>query len=437
MSKVSFLRITTTLSSLSLRLSASKQNSFTLASPALAYFPIPRRVRPVQQATMASLTSPQHFMDTSGAQEPVWIHTEPYSHRPKFQKLTQDLNADVCIVGSGIAGISTAYELVSSGAKVVMLEAREVLSGESGRTSGHLSNALDDGYIQIAKKHGQEEAKHAADSHTWALRHIGEVSEKLGIDCEYRQLPGYQVSQFQKGTPEHDEEIKGMQEEAKKAQELGLAVSYKDGFAIQGWDGDVDQRDAVMFEEQATFHPTKYMVGVLRWLAEQPNFSCYTRTRAMSIEEKGVEILGIGSKEVHIGTEGGNTITCKNALEATCVPLQKLAVVAQMEFYRTYCIAIRIPRGSVEDCLIYDEADPYHYVRFTACDEKDDYLVIGGCDHKVGQEQEDGRFAKLEQWTRDRFTKAGLVAISIQGELTILLTVIRLITNGLVKFSSR
>lgn len=366
---------------------------------------------------MATMASPQHFMDTSGQTDPVWIHTEPYSRRPKFQKLTQNISADVCIIGSGIAGISTAYELVSSGSKVVMLEAREVLSGESGRTSGHLSNALDDGYIQIAKKHGQDGAKLAADSHTWALRQVGEVSKKLGIDCEYRQLPGYQISQYQKGTSEHEEEVKGLKEEEAKAQELGLPVSFKEGFAIQGWDGKVDQRDALVMEEQATFHPTKYMVGVLKWLTEQPNFSCYTHTRVITIEEKGIEVLGMGSKDVHVGTDDGQKITCKNALEATCVPLQKLAVVAQMEFFRTYCIAVRIPKGAVEDCVIYDEADPYHYVRFTKCDEQDDYLVIGGGDHKVGQEQEDGRFAELEQWTRDRFTKAGSVGIWLQAPL--------------------
>lgn len=361
---------------------------------------------------MATLASPQHFMDTSGQQEPVWIHTEPYSRRPKFQKLAQDISADVCIIGSGISGISTAYEFVSSGAKVVMVEAREVLSGESGRTSGHLASALDDGFTNIAQKHGQEGAKLAAQSHQWALRHVGEVSKKLGIECEYRQLPGYQISQYEKGTKEHDDEFKEMAEDAEKAKELGLAVSVKEGYAVKGWDGKVDQRDAVIFEEQATFHPTKYMVGVLKWLAEQPNFSCYTHTRVISIEEKGMEVLGFGSKEVHIGTEGGNTITCKNALEATCVPLQKLAVVAQMEYFRTYCIAIRVPKGTIEDCNLYDEADPYHYVRFTACDENNDYLVLGGCDHKVGQEQETGRFAELERWTRERFTKAGSVSRS-------------------------
>ncbi|KAG7009312.1 hypothetical protein G7Y79_00003g011800 [Physcia stellaris] len=311
---------------------------------------------------MATMASPEIFMHTSGKNEPVWIHTEPYSHRPRFQKLTQDVEADVCIIGSGIAGISTAYELVISGAKVIMLEAREVLSGESGRTSGHLSNALDDGYIAISKKHGDEGAKLAAESHTWALHHVGEVSKKLGIECEYRVLPGYEISQYPTNDPKHAEEVEEMRKEAEKAKSLGLPVSFKDGLAIQGWDGKVDQRDAALNSEQATFHPTKYMVGVLKWLADQPNFSCFTHTRVMSVEEKGVEILGIGSKDVRVSTEEGFTITCKKALEATCVPLQKLSVVAQMEFLRTYCIAIRIPKGSVEDCVIYDQADPYKYV---------------------------------------------------------------------------
>ncbi|MCJ1305003.1 hypothetical protein MMC08_007816 [Hypocenomyce scalaris] len=358
------------------------------------------------------MSKPQHFMDTSGETDAVWVHTEPYTNRPHFPKLAEDLQTDVCIIGSGIAGISTALELVTRGFKVVMIEAREVLSGESGRTSGHLSNALDDKYTELESKHGSSGAKAAAESHTWALRRVGEVSKQLGIECEYRQLPGYEISQYPKGNQQHEEEIKGLKEEVKKATEMGLTATFQEGYAIKGWDGKVDQRDAAIFEGQATFHPTKYLVGVLKWLAEQPNFSCYTRTRMMSIEEKGLL-----SKEVRIGTLDGYTITCKDAVEATCVPLQKLSIVAEMEFFRTYCIAIRVPKGSIEDCLIYDEADPYHYVRFTACDEKDDYLVIGGGDHKVGQEQEDGRFAELEAWVRERFTHAGSVDYKWSGQI--------------------
>lgn len=80
------------------------------------------------------MAGPEHFMMTSGQTDPVWIHTEPYSKRPQFTKLNEDTSADVCVIGSGIAGITTAYELTKRGISVVMLEARDVLSGESGTT---------------------------------------------------------------------------------------------------------------------------------------------------------------------------------------------------------------------------------------------------------------------------------------------------------------
>lgn len=358
---------------------------------------------------MATMAAPQQFMNTSGERDAVWLATEPYSNRPRFSKLTKDINTDVCIVGSGIAGTSIAYELVSRGVKVTMIEAREVVSGESGRTSGHLSS---DGFSHIKEKHGMDGAKNAASSHSWALEHVGEVSKRLGIECEYRQLPGYHISQYLKGESKHDEEVKQMKEEVELSKSLGMEVTFRDGYAIKGWDGKLDQRDAAVFTKQATFHPTKYIVGVLKWLAKQPNFECFTRTRMMSADEKGIL-----NKEVHVKTEDGYTINCNDVVEATTCPLQKLSIVAEMEYFRTYCIAIRVPKGSIEDCLIYDQADPYHYIRFTACDEKDDYLVIGGCDHKVGQEEEDGRFAELEKYIRDRFTFAGSVDFQWSGQV--------------------
>jgi len=99
------------------------------------------------------------------------------------------------------------------------------------------------------------------------------------------------------------------------------------------------------------------------------------------------------------------------------VTYHQLSVIAEMEYMRTYCIAIRVPKNYIEDCLLYDEAEAYNYIRFTACDERDDYLVIGGCDHAVGQEKEEGRFTELEQWVRERFTRAGAVDYKWSGQI--------------------
>lgn len=97
--------------------------------------------------------------------------------------------------------------------------------------------------------------------------------------------------------------------------------------------------------------------------------------------------------------------------------LQKLSVVAEMEFMRTYCIAIKIPKGKVEDCLLYDSAEAYKYIRLTYCDAENDYMIVGGCDHKVGQEEPTGRFEELETWTRERFPSAGSVDYAWSGQV--------------------
>ncbi|RWA14485.1 hypothetical protein EKO27_g557 [Xylaria grammica] len=357
------------------------------------------------------------FYHSSGITDAVWVHEDPYSNRFNFQPLTSDIETDICIVGAGISGISIAYELVKRGKEVVLVEARDILAGETGRTTGHLASALDDLYQNIAKKHGKSGAKFAAESHQWAINRVGGIASELGIDCEYRLLPGYMVPQHERGSKEYDDDIQEIQEMVKASNEAGLKAQFDAELTVKGWDGKPDQRGGAIFQGQATFHPTKYCKGVLAWLKKQPNFRCYTRTRILSVEEKGVKVLSLGHKYCQAHTESGNTIQCEHAIETTNVPLQKLSVIVQEAWYRTYAIAMRIPKGTVEDCLLYDTADPYKYVRITRCDDQDDYLVVGGSDHKVGQEEARGRFEELEQWTRERFTQAKTVDYRWSGQI--------------------
>lgn len=210
---------------------------------------------------MATTTDPKYAFKTEGETEPVWRHTEPYSNRPTFPALDHDLKTDICVIGSGIAGIHSAYELVKRGHKVVMVEARNILSGESDRTSGHLASALDDGYPNIAKKHGDKGASLAAESHSWAIDHVGDIANELDIDCEYRRLPGYKISQYDrvKQPQEHQDDVKALRGEVGKSQALDMDAEFREGYVVKGWDGEHDQRDAAVWFKQGTFHPTKYL----------------------------------------------------------------------------------------------------------------------------------------------------------------------------------
>lgn len=378
---------------------------------------ISNRPNPTPIRTKTTMST-DNTMSTSGTTLPVWTHALPLSSIPRFSSLdTSVTDTEICIIGAGIAGISTAYELTRRGHTVTLLEAREVLSGETGRTSAHLTNDLDDGYLEIGKVHGEGAARIVSESHGWARERVGEVVKELGVECEYRRVNAYDVSQFGVGEEGYDKEMEDLKKEAAMQGRLGMATVWDGDLRVRGWEGKVRQKGGMVVRNQVAFHPTRYLVGVLAWLEKQPNFKCFTHTRVVGVEEKGVEVLGMGHKSVVVTTEAGHTVRAEYAVEATCVPLQKLSIIAEMEFFRTYCIAVRVPKGSVEDCLLYDNADMYKYVRLTACDDKDDYLVVGGCDHKVGQEETTPRFGELETWTRERFPQAGTVDYRWSGQI--------------------
>ena len=112
---------------------------------------------------------------------------------PNQNTLMEDAHADVCVVGAGIAGITTAYLLAKEGKSVIVLDDGAVGGGQTQRTTAHLSNALDDRYFEIERLHGSEGAKVAAGSHTAAIDRIEAIVAEEQIDCDFLRLDGYLV----------------------------------------------------------------------------------------------------------------------------------------------------------------------------------------------------------------------------------------------------
>src|SRR5690348_18008913 len=116
----------------------------------------------------------------SGATTSVWMATAAISSRPA---LTKDITADACVVGAGIAGLTTAYLLAAEGRSVVVLDDGPIAGGETSRTTAHLVNALDDRYFEIEGLHGEKGARLAAESHSAAIDRIESIVVDENIDC--------------------------------------------------------------------------------------------------------------------------------------------------------------------------------------------------------------------------------------------------------------
>ena len=124
----------------------------------------------------------------SGQSASIWMATAEVPLQPV---LTEDTHADVCIVGAGIAGMTTAYLLAREGMSVVVLDDGPIGGAMTGRTTAHLSNALDDRYSELERLHGRRGAQLAAASHSAAIDRIETTTIEEEIACDFERLDGY------------------------------------------------------------------------------------------------------------------------------------------------------------------------------------------------------------------------------------------------------
>src|SRR5688500_7814465 len=127
-------------------------------------------------------------MQSSGSTVSVWMDT---AEVPQFPPLAADARASVCVVGAGIAGMMTAYMLTRAGKSVIVIDDGEIGSGETSRTTAHITAALDDHYHVIEKVHGANGAVYAAESHVAAINRIEAIAAMEDIDCDFERVDGY------------------------------------------------------------------------------------------------------------------------------------------------------------------------------------------------------------------------------------------------------
>ena len=138
--------------------------------------------------TASTETSP--VADRNGASLSLWMAT---ADAPSFAPLQADAHARVCVVGAGIAGLTTAYRLAQSGVDVMVLDEHGLVGGQTARTTGHLCNALDDRFYTLEQLHGEHGARVAAQSHAAAVDEIERICVEEDIDCGFARVDGYLV----------------------------------------------------------------------------------------------------------------------------------------------------------------------------------------------------------------------------------------------------
>jgi len=302
-----------------------------------------------------------------------------------FPPLESDADCDLVVVGSGIAGLSSAYEAARFGARVIVIDRGDITGGMTARTTAHLVSEIDDRYFDLIKAVGGESAQLYYESQVAAINRIEAVCRDEGIEADFARLPGYLVA----ADPSHQQEL---EQEFDACRKLDVDVEWSDTAPVPLPSGT----RALKFPNQGRFHPLKYCAG-LALAVQKRGGQLFSKTAYIGHDEDG--------DGVTIKTTSGNKIRAGAALFATNVPVNdRVKVHTQQVPMRTYVIAARVPSGSIEDALVWDTLAPYHYARLQRAGDGQDWLIVGGEDHRSGTANDmEDRFEELEAWTRERF----------------------------------
>jgi len=311
------------------------------------------------------------------ATESLWLATAPSAARAP---LGEDLTTDVVVVGAGIVGLVAALDLRRAGLEVAVIDQSSVGSGVTGHTTAKLSSLQQLTYADLASSFGASAARTYAEANEAGIARTFAIAEELEIDCDLRRRANYTYA------AEPDERA-AVEREAIAARAAGLPAELVSDvplpFATAG---------AVRCENQAEFHPVKFLNGLAVAL-ERERCRIYERTRALALKE---------GSPCRVETTGG-VLRAEHVVIASHFPFTDRALFfARVHPQRSYCLAARIG-GPAPEGMFISSCSPTRSIRSHPVDGRE-LLIIGGQGHTVGEGRPTGRhYEALETFARRHF----------------------------------
>lgn len=305
--------------------------------------------------------------------ESYWLQNAE-KERVHFEPLASNLQVDVCIIGGGITGLTTAYYLSKTNLNVALLEREEIASKTSGHTTGKITSQHGLFYDYLINSQGEEKARQYLEANEQAIQNIANIIEEENIDCDFEYQNAYVFTQKQ-------QELEKIQKEVEALKKLGFPAKYVTKvnlpFSILG---------AIEFPNQAQFHPVKYIMGLINSIKN--NVQIYEQTKVTNLEKE--------DDLYKLTTEKGNTITAKHVVVATRYPLYNIPGYHFLKMYQStsYLMAFETEKITVEGMYINSE-QPTISLRNV---KNKNIILVGGGEHKTGEEMNlDNIFEELQE----------------------------------------
>ncbi|HEV8535590.1 MAG TPA: FAD-dependent oxidoreductase [Candidatus Limnocylindria bacterium] len=230
----------------------------------------------------------------------IWLDES----RPEiYPTLEEDTSADVAVVGAGIAGIATAYQLSRGGARVIVLDARFVAEAASGRNAGFLLAGVAENFVAAAHRYGEDRARRVWRFTKHNQRLVRELVAREDIDCELGWNGSLQIAG-------DDAEWSEVRESAARLAGEGIRVRL------------LPDARAAIYVEDGDFHPVRYVRGLARAAAAGGARLC-GRTPVSAVTADDV-------RTDRARVRAGAVVVCVNAYSRHLLPLRVRPVRGQM-----------------------------------------------------------------------------------------------------------
>src|SRR4051812_1225712 len=268
------------------------------------------------------------------------MNTESYwqssATLPQFPTVANDLEVDVVIIGAGLTGITAAWLLKRKGVKVALLDRQGCAAADTGHTTAHLTYVTDERLHKLVKNFGRDGAKAFWEAGAAAIDQIHEILRSTGADAEFKWVPGYLHGRL---NDSDNKDRASLEEDAQLARELDFDAQFVESVPFVN-------RPGVRFEQQAKFHPYKYLAPMLRAIPGDGSH-VFENTEATKVEANPLI--------VHAGKF---KIRCSYLMIATHTPLLgKTGVLkgtlfqSKLALYTSYVLGAKLPPGSVPEAL--------------------------------------------------------------------------------------
>lgn len=273
-------------------------------------------------------------------------------------ELENDTNADVCIIGAGISGITTAYYLTKKGFKTVVIERNEIGHGVTGHTTAKITSQHALIYHYLFKQYGIEFAEKYFKANEKAIKNIEEIIIENNIDCDFERKDNYIYTI-------NEENIEKIKEEAESLKHININAEL-----VEKSDLKLKIKRGIVFKNQAQFNPLKYITGLVKYILNN-NGKIYKNSLCTDIKRKD------GEYEVWAN---GHKVYAKYVVLATQYPFLKIPGFYFIKMYQasSYVIGIETKEKLPKD--MYLSIDEPNFSFRTA----GDILLIGGAGHKTG-----------------------------------------------------